>query len=142
MPKRTDLKSILIIGAGPIIIGQACEFDYSGTQACKALKAEGYLVETPPLHFESAAIDFNFCLAIHWRVERQHHANRRTRVHSDLGSVDLKDKIGITIGHARRLIEPRRDIDHGEHPQPGSDPIKVSERAFKTSEVGQRHQTR
>ncbi|UOF93818.1 MAG: carbamoyl-phosphate synthase large subunit [Bordetella sp.] len=42
MPKRTDLESILIIGAGPIIIGQACEFDYSGTQACKALKAEGY----------------------------------------------------------------------------------------------------
>ncbi len=44
MPKRTDLKSILIIGAGPIIIGQACEFDYSGTQACKALKEEGYKV--------------------------------------------------------------------------------------------------
>ncbi len=44
MPKRTDLKKILIIGAGPIIIGQACEFDYSGTQACKALREEGYTV--------------------------------------------------------------------------------------------------
>ena len=44
MPKRTDLKKILIIGAGPIVIGQACEFDYSGTQACKALKEEGYEV--------------------------------------------------------------------------------------------------
>ncbi len=44
MPKRTDLKSILIIGSGPIIIGQACEFDYSGTQACKALQEEGYRV--------------------------------------------------------------------------------------------------
>jgi len=44
MPKRTDIKSIMIIGAGPIIIGQACEFDYSGTQACKALKEEGYRV--------------------------------------------------------------------------------------------------
>ncbi len=44
MPKRTDIKSILILGAGPIIIGQACEFDYSGVQACKALKAEGYRV--------------------------------------------------------------------------------------------------
>ena len=44
MTKRTDIKSILIIGAGPIIIGQACEFDYSGTQACKALKEEGYRV--------------------------------------------------------------------------------------------------
>ena len=44
MPKRTDIKSILIIGAGPIVIGQACEFDYSGVQACKALKEEGYRV--------------------------------------------------------------------------------------------------
>ena len=44
MPKRTDIKTILIIGAGPIVIGQACEFDYSGTQACKALKEEGYKV--------------------------------------------------------------------------------------------------
>ena len=44
MPKREDIKSILIIGAGPIIIGQACEFDYSGTQACKALKKEGYRI--------------------------------------------------------------------------------------------------
>ena len=44
MPKRIDIKKILIIGAGPIVIGQACEFDYSGTQACKALKEEGYEV--------------------------------------------------------------------------------------------------
>ena len=44
MPKRTDIHSVLIIGAGPIIIGQACEFDYSGTQACKALRAMGYRI--------------------------------------------------------------------------------------------------
>ena len=44
MPKRTDIQSVLVIGAGPIIIGQACEFDYSGTQACKALGDEGYRV--------------------------------------------------------------------------------------------------
>ena len=44
MPKRNDIKSILIIGAGPIIIGQACEFDYSGTQACRALREEGYRI--------------------------------------------------------------------------------------------------
>ena len=44
MPKRTDIKSIMIIGAGPIVIGQACEFDYSGTQACKALREEGYRI--------------------------------------------------------------------------------------------------
>ena len=44
MPKRTDIKSILILGAGPIVIGQACEFDYSGTQAVRALKKEGYRI--------------------------------------------------------------------------------------------------
>ena len=44
MPKRTDIKKILIIGAGPIVIGQACEFDYSGAQACKALREEGFRV--------------------------------------------------------------------------------------------------
>jgi carbamoylphosphate synthase large subunit len=42
MPKRTDIKSILVLGAGPIVIGQACEFDYSGTQACRVLKEDGY----------------------------------------------------------------------------------------------------
>jgi carbamoyl-phosphate synthase large subunit len=44
MPRRTDLKTILVIGSGPIVIGQACEFDYSGTQACKALRKLGYRV--------------------------------------------------------------------------------------------------
>ena len=44
MPKRTDINTFLIIGAGPIVIGQACEFDYSGAQACKALREEGYKV--------------------------------------------------------------------------------------------------
>ena len=44
MPKRTDIASVLVIGAGPIVIGQACEFDYSGVQACKALREEGYRV--------------------------------------------------------------------------------------------------
>ena len=44
MPKREDIKTILIVGSGPIVIGQACEFDYSGTQACKALRDNGYRV--------------------------------------------------------------------------------------------------
>jgi carbamoyl-phosphate synthase large subunit len=44
MPKRKDIKRILVIGSGPIVIGQACEFDYSGTQACKALREEGFIV--------------------------------------------------------------------------------------------------
>ena len=44
MPRRNDLKSILVLGSGPIVIGQACEFDYSGTQACRVLRSEGYRV--------------------------------------------------------------------------------------------------
>ena len=53
MPKRTDIKSILIIGAGPIVIGQACEFDYSGAQACKALREEGFrLTDRPAFCFQ------------------------------------------------------------------------------------------
>src|SRR5574338_950869 len=44
MPKRTDIRTVLVIGSGPIVIGQACEFDYSGVQACKALRREGYRV--------------------------------------------------------------------------------------------------
>ena len=44
MPKRTDIHSILIVGSGPIVIGQACEFDYSGTQACRVLRRDGYRV--------------------------------------------------------------------------------------------------
>ncbi len=48
MPRRDDLQKILILGAGPIVIGQACEFDYSGTQACKALREEGYEVILVP----------------------------------------------------------------------------------------------
>ncbi len=53
MPKRQDIKKVLIIGSGPIVIGQACEFDYSGTQACKALRGLGYqivLVNSQPGH--------------------------------------------------------------------------------------------
>ena len=48
MPKRPDIKRVLIIGSGPIVIGQACEFDYSGSQACKALRAEGLVVKGQP----------------------------------------------------------------------------------------------
>jgi len=76
MPKRTDIKSILIIGAGPIIIGQACEFDYSGAQACKALKEEGYrviLVNSNPatIMTDPETADAVYIEPVHWRtVER------------------------------------------------------------------------
>jgi carbamoyl-phosphate synthase large subunit len=73
MPKRTDLKSVLIIGAGPIIIGQACEFDYSGAQACKALREEGYkviLVNSNPatIMTDPATADVTYIEPITWQV--------------------------------------------------------------------------
>ena len=73
MPKRTDLKSILIIGAGPIVIGQACEFDYSGAQACKALREEGYrvvLVNSNPatIMTDPDMADAVYIEPVHWRT--------------------------------------------------------------------------
>src|SRR5690554_3217531 len=73
MPKRTDIQSILIIGAGPIIIGQACEFDYSGAQACKALKEEGYrviLVNSNPatIMTDPETADVTYIEPITWQV--------------------------------------------------------------------------
>lgn len=73
MPKRTDLKSILVIGAGPIIIGQACEFDYSGVQACKALKKEGFrviLVNSNPatIMTDPSIADATYIEPINWKV--------------------------------------------------------------------------
>ncbi len=76
MPKRTDIDSILIIGAGPIVIGQACEFDYSGTQACKALKEEGYrvvLVNSNPatIMTDPEMADAIYIEPVHWTaIER------------------------------------------------------------------------
>lgn len=73
MPKRSDLKSILIIGAGPIVIGQACEFDYSGTQACRALREEGYrviLINSNPatIMTDPNMADATYIEPIHWQV--------------------------------------------------------------------------
>lgn len=73
MPKRTDIKSILILGAGPIVIGQACEFDYSGTQACRALREEGYrviLVNSNPatIMTDPNIADATYIEPIHWKV--------------------------------------------------------------------------
>jgi len=73
MPKRTDIKSILILGAGPIIIGQACEFDYSGAQACKALREEGFrviLVNSNPatIMTDPAMADATYIEPVEWRT--------------------------------------------------------------------------
>ena len=76
MPKRTDIQSILILGAGPIVIGQACEFDYSGAQACKALREEGYrviLVNSNPatIMTDPDMADATYIEPIQWEVVRK-----------------------------------------------------------------------
>jgi len=82
MPKRTDINSILIIGAGPIVIGQACEFDYSGAQACKALRAEGYrviLVNSNPatIMTDPEMADATYIEPVHWSTVEQIIAKER-----------------------------------------------------------------
>ena len=82
MPKRTDIESILIIGAGPIVIGQACEFDYSGTQACKALREEGYrviLVNSNPatIMTDPETADAIYIEPVHWTAVAQIIAKER-----------------------------------------------------------------
>jgi len=85
MAKRTDIKSILIIGAGPIVIGQACEFDYSGAQACKALREEGYrviLVNSNPatIMTDPNMADATYIEPITWQMgERSSPGKNRTR---------------------------------------------------------------
>src|SRR6202166_4071391 len=73
MPKRTDIKKVLLIGSGPIVIGQACEFDYSGTQACKALREEGYEVvlvnyNPPTILTDPEAADPTYIEPITWEI--------------------------------------------------------------------------
>lgn len=82
MPKRNDIKSILILGAGPIVIGQACEFDYSGAQACKALREEGYrviLVNSNPatIMTDPEMADATYIEPIHWEVVKNIIAKER-----------------------------------------------------------------
>ena len=76
MPKRSDIKSVLIVGAGPIVIGQACEFDYSGAQACKALKDEGLrviLVNSNPatIMTDPAMADATYVEPVEWEQLRR-----------------------------------------------------------------------
>ena len=73
MPRRDDIKKIMLIGSGPIVIGQACEFDYSGTQACKALREEGYevvLVNSNPatIMTDPATAERTYIEPLDWRI--------------------------------------------------------------------------
>lgn len=128
MPKRTDLKSILIIGAGPIIIGQACEFDYSGAQACKALREEGYkviLVNSNPatIMTDPEMADVTYIEPITWQVVEKIIAKERpdavlptmggqTALNCalDLHKHGVLDKYGVEmIGANEHAIEKAED---------------------------------
>ena len=121
MPKRTDIKSVLIIGAGPIVIGQACEFDYSGAQACKALREEGYrvvLVNSNPatIMTDPEMADAVYIEPINWQtVERIIAKEKPDAVLPTMGgqtalncALDLADH-GVLEKHGVELIGASRD---------------------------------
>ncbi|RFC36715.1 MAG: carbamoyl-phosphate synthase large subunit [Candidatus Nitrotoga sp. SPKER] len=128
MPKRTDIKSILIIGAGPIIIGQACEFDYSGVQACKALREEGYrviLLNSNPatIMTDPNMADATYIEPITWRIVEKIIAKERPDVilptmggqtalncALDLAKHGVLEKYGVEmIGASREAIDMAED---------------------------------
>jgi carbamoyl-phosphate synthase large subunit len=128
MPKRTDIHSILIIGAGPIIIGQACEFDYSGAQACKALREEGYkviLVNSNPatIMTDPGMADVTYIEPITWQVLKKIIEKERpdallptmggqTALNCalDLAKHGVLDKFGVQmIGASREAIDKAED---------------------------------
>jgi len=128
MPKRTDIESILIIGAGPIVIGQACEFDYSGVQACKALKAEGYrvvLVNSNPatIMTDPEMADATYIEPVTWQMvekiialERPHALlptmGGQTALNCalDLAKHGVLEKYGVElIGASRQAIDKAED---------------------------------
>jgi carbamoyl-phosphate synthase large subunit len=128
MPKRTDIKSILIIGAGPIIIGQACEFDYSGVQACKALREEGYrviLVNSNPatIMTDPNMADATYIEPITWRIVEKIIAKERPEAilptmggqtalncALDLAKHGVLEKYGVEmIGASREAIDMAED---------------------------------
>src|SRR5258706_3418114 len=122
MPKRTDIHSILIIGAGPIIIGQACEFDYSGAQACKALREEGYrviLVNSNPatIMTDSEMAEAIYIEPVNWRtvasiIEKEKPdallptIGGQTAINTalELVRVGVLEKIGVEIITAVRVV--------------------------------------
>jgi len=128
MPKRTDIESVLIIGAGPIVIGQACEFDYSGAQACKALREEGYrviLVNSNPatIMTDPETADAIYIEPIEWRIVEQIIAIERPDVllptmggqtalncALDLAREGVLEKYGVEmIGASREAIDMAED---------------------------------
>ena len=128
MPKRTDIKRVLVIGAGPIVIGQACEFDYSGAQACKALRDEGYrvvLVNSNPatIMTDPEMADVTYIEPIQWQVVEAIIAKERpdallptmggqTALNCalDLAREGVLERFGVEmIGASRQAIDKAED---------------------------------
>ena len=138
MPKRTDLKSILIIGAGPIVIGQACEFDYSGAQACQALREEGYrviLVNSNPatIMTDPAMADATYIEPVNWKiVEKIIEKERPDAILPTMGgqtalncALDL-NKHGVLKKYNVELIGAKREaIDKAEDRELFDDAMKA-----------------
>ena len=127
MPKRSDLKSILIIGAGPIIIGQACEFDYSGAQACKALRSEGFrviLVNSNPatIMTDPEMADATYIEPIQWQTVEKIIAKERP------------DAILPTMGGQTALNCALDLAKHGVLERYGVELIGASVKAIETAE--------
>ena len=116
MAKRTDIKSILIIGAGPIVIGQACEFDYSGAQACKALREEGYRVILVNSNPATIMTDPETVSYTHLDVYKR----QGDVAAAEILDIILRDEIGhVAIGNRwfnwlceRRHLAPMATFDH------------------------------
>ena len=127
MPKRTDINSILIIGAGPIVIGQACEFDYSGAQACKALREEGYrviLVNSNPatIMTDPVMADATYIEPITWQTVEQIIAKEKP------------DAILPTMG-GQTALNCALDLDkHGVLEKYGCEPIGATKEAIEKAE--------
>ncbi len=133
MPKRTDLQSILIIGAGPIVIGQACEFDYSGAQACKALREEGYrvvLVNSNPatIMTDPEMADATYIEPITWQVVEKIIAKERAeRPHEKMAVLP-------TMGGQTALNCALDLYKHGVLAKYGVEMIGANERAIEKAE--------
>ena len=131
MPRRTDIKSILLIGSGPIVIGQACEFDYSGTQACKALKEEGYrviLINSNPATIDRSELPIVLCEPITPRLSRKCRDERpdallptmggQTALNTTMGLVKrgTLEKYGVKlIGASAEAIHKAEDREAFKH---------------------------
>ena len=114
MPKRTDIESILIIGAGPIIIGQACEFDYSGAQACKALREEGYkviLVNSNPatIMTDPEMADVTYIEPITWPMLST--IIERERPDALLPTMGGQTALNCALDLAREGVLPKFDVE-------------------------------